>query len=126
MSFDLYLTDCSAGGYSFELAAGMQNFAEATNAGFLVGSGYAAPDLAEFDFFPATEYIANASVDPTFVDSENIYAALPYAYVSLPVGIVMRVSLNYTAGNETGVLTITTNGAAVVAPGRSWSLTKIK
>jgi len=112
MSFDLYLTDCSAGGYSFELAAGMQNFAEATNAGFLVGSGYAAPDLAEFDFFPATEYIANASVDPTFVDSENTFADTLYGFASLPVGIVMRVSLAYTACTQTGVLTITTNGVA--------------
>jgi hypothetical protein len=120
MSFDLYLTDYAAGGFAFQLAAGMQNFGEATNSDFLVGTGCDAPDLAEFDFFPATEYITDASVDPTFVDSENTFAYTLYGYVALPVGIVMQVSLSYTAANQTAVLTITTNGVAVVAPSYSY------
>ena len=39
-----------------------------------------------------------------------------YGVVELPTNIVMRVTMNYTAANQTCVLTITTNGVAVVAP----------
>ena len=36
--------------------------------------------------------------------------------VELPTNIVMQVAMNYTAANQTCVLTITTNGVAVVVP----------
>jgi hypothetical protein len=120
ISFDLYLTDYAAGltddtSFPFQLAAGLQNFAEASLSGFLVGTGANAPDLAEFDFFPPASGFA-ASVDPTFIDSANIFSSNAYGYVALPTGIVMRVSLDYTTSNQTAVLTITTNGAAVLPP----------
>jgi hypothetical protein len=116
VSFNLYLTDYAAGGYSFPVTAGMQNFAEAGNPDFLIGSGDNSTNLAEFEFFPATANIPNASVDPTFIDSENDFAYNTYGYAALPTGVAMRVTLSYTATNLTGVLTITTNGVAVAAP----------
>jgi len=54
------------------------------------------------------------SVDPTFVDSANTFADSEYGIVEMPTGMVMRVTLNFTASNQTAVLTVTTNGAAVV------------
>lgn len=132
MSFDLLLTDYAIGVNpaapdDFELASGLLNFAEATSTNFLRG-GYSPtqpilqPDLAEFDFFQWDDvppYPATNTVWPSFIDSQNDFywgGDSSYGVVELPTNIEMRVSMNYTASNQTCVLTITTNGAAVVAP----------
>ena len=47
----------------------------------------------------------------TFTDGVSSFGV-----VELPTNMVMRVTMNYTAADQTCVLTITTNGAAVVAP----------
>jgi hypothetical protein len=78
------------------------------------------PDLAEFDFFQwDNSGFGTNTVWPTFIDSANVFYYLntnSYGVVELPTNIVMRVGMNYTATNETCVLTITTNGSAVVVP----------
>ncbi len=124
MSFDLVLNDCAIGVNpaqpdTFELAAGFLNFSEATNAAFLRGSYPTQPDLAEFDFFQSdheTPIPVTNSVNPTFVDSQNDFAYGTYGVVALPAGVPLRVTLSYSAGQQTGTLTITSNGVAVVAP----------
>jgi hypothetical protein len=127
MSFDLLLTDYAIGvnpsaPATFELATGLLNYAEATSTNFLRGGYPTQPDLAEFDFFQWDDvqpYPDTNTVWPTFVDSENdfYYAGdSSYAVVELPTNLVMNVAMNYTAADQTCVLTITTNGAAVIAP----------
>jgi hypothetical protein len=125
MSFDLVLHDYAIGvnpeaPYTFELATGLQNFAEASSASFLRGGYPTQPDLAEFDFFQWDDSgFDTNTVWPTFVDSENDFYYLnthSYGVVELPTNIVMRVIMNYTAADQTCVLSITTNGTVVVAP----------
>jgi hypothetical protein len=125
MSFDLVLHDYAIGvnpeaTNTFELAAGLQNFAEASSPDFLRGGWPTQPDLAEFDFFQWDDSgFDTNTVWPTFVDSGNDFYYLDtnsYGVVELPTNIVMRVIMNYTAADQTCVLSITTNGAVVVAP----------
>jgi hypothetical protein len=119
MSFDLQLTDYAIGvdpslPTTFELAAGLQNYAEAASPAFLRGGYPTQPDLVEFDFFPADNYGSTNTAWPTFVDSENDFyygGDNSYSVLALPTNLIMRVSLDYTASNETAVLTITTNGS---------------
>ena len=132
MSFDLLLIDCAIGVNpaapdSFELAGGLMNYSEATGPNFLRG-GYSPtqpilqPDLAEFDFFQWDDvppYPATNTVWPSFIDSQNDFywdGDSSFGVVELPTNIVMHVAMNYTASNQTCVLTITTNGVPVVAP----------
>jgi len=127
MSFDLVLNDYAIGvnpdaPSSFELAAGLLNYSEATGTNFLRGAYPTQPDLAEFDFFQWDDvqpYPETNSVWPTFVDSGNDFyynSAGSYGVVELPTNMVMRVTMNYTAADQMCVLTITTNGDAAVAP----------
>jgi hypothetical protein len=123
MSFDLYLTDYAAGPaaqnlYTFELATGFQNYAAATNPGFIRGNGHGAPSLAEFDFFP-DDGRGDETVTPAIFDT-NGYLSNPlqlsqgdFAAVNLPTGTMMRVSMSYMASNQTTVLNVFTNGVAV-------------
>jgi len=132
MSFDLVLNDYAIGVNpsqpdSFELASGFMNFSEATGTNFQRG-GYSPtqpilqPDLAEFDFFQWDDvppYPATNTVWPSFIDSQNDFywdGASTFGVVELPTNIVMHVAMNYTASNQTCVLSITTNGVALLVP----------
>jgi len=121
MAFDLVLTDYAIGvtpgeTNTFEVATGFLNYSEATNSLFLRGSYPTQPDLAEFDFFPSDSEPITNSINPSFVDSANDFAYNTYGYVTLPVNVTLRVTVAYTATNQTAVLTVTTNGINVVAP----------
>ena len=127
ISFDLLLTDYAIGvnpaaPSTFEMATGLFNYSEATNADFLRGGYSGEPDLAEFDFFQWDDvepYPATNTVWPTFVDSQTDFywnGDSSYGVVELPTNVVMQVVMNYTAADQLCVLTITTNGNVVVAP----------
>lgn len=127
MSFDLLLTDYTIGvnpdlPTDFPLASGLMNYAEASSTNFLRGGYPTEPDLAEFDFFQWDDvqpFPDTNTVWPTFVDSANDFyynGTSSYGVVELPTNVVMHVAMNYTAANQTCVLSITTNGSAVVAP----------
>jgi hypothetical protein len=122
MAFDLFLTDYAVGFppnyYQFELAAGFLNYGEAAGPGFLRGSFDTYPDLVEFDYFPADDLGDSDYLLTTFFDSEYDYGDIESsaATTPLPTNVVIRVSMNYTANNQTSVLTLTTNGVALFAP----------
>jgi hypothetical protein len=117
LDFDLNLTDIGPGldtnkPYDFELAIGFLNFGEATSAGFLRGTGYSSPDLAEFDYF-YDDGSGDESIDATVVDSQNaFYFAYDYTQ-GLANSVKYHVSLAHNSGDEfiTGaVYTYDTNG----------------
>ncbi len=119
MAFDLYLTDIGVGPdpskpYSFEIATGLQNHANATAKNFLRGTGVSSPNLAEFDFFPDSGF--GATIWPGIVSSNSVFSyngSQDYTIAELPTGVIMRVTMNYTASNQTVVTTITTNGVPI-------------
>lgn len=121
MAFDLFLTDYAVGfppnTYQFELAAGFLNFGQAAAPGFLRGyDSYA--NLVEFDFFPADDVGDSNYVVTTFFDSDYDYGDSMFsaAMAPLPTNTVIRVTMNYSADNQTGTTSLTTNGALIFPP----------
>ena len=121
ISFDLQLTNAAASGYGFELAIGLFNLAEATNADFQRSTGENSPDLVEFDYFPDVGY--GPTVWPLFVDSNSLFnynGASDYAIYAPNLDDWYQIVMTYTASNQTMVTTVTnfegTSGVTIVDP----------
>jgi hypothetical protein len=102
IAFDLTLDDVRIGTtpgkpYTFELAAGLINLANATNANFLRGVGIDAQrgprNLIEFDYFPDSGF--GATIAPTVVSSNNQFAA-SFNIHELKPGVRYHVELEYS------------------------------
>jgi hypothetical protein len=117
VSFDLQLQ--SVAGEGFELSVGLLNLANATQPGFLRGTGSDSPNLVEFDYFPDPEgTYGGGSLTTMLIDS--VGASFPhwsgggYAPGDLALGDVYRVEMVY-AGNthrlQTTVTNITSGGS---------------
>ncbi|HWN93921.1 MAG TPA: hypothetical protein VNT99_02720 [Methylomirabilota bacterium] len=75
--FDFRLQDIAIGTttnkpYTFQMAIGLLNFQDATNGGFLRGTGVDSPNLFEFDYFPDSGF--GASISPTIISSNHQFA----------------------------------------------------
>lgn len=121
LSFDLQLNVAQASGYSFELAIGFFNLAQATNAGFQRSTGLNSPDLVEFDYFPDTGF--GATVWPIFVDTNSTFnwnGASDYAIYAPIIGDWYHIVMTYTASNLAMVTTMTnfeqTSGVTIIDP----------
>jgi hypothetical protein len=124
LAFDLQLSQAQASGYGFELALGLFNLAQATNAGFQrsSGEGGTSPDLVEFDYFPDVGF--GPTLWPTFVDTNsdfNVYDfSTDYAIYAPILGDWYHIVMTYTASNLTMVTTLInfeqTSGVTIVDP----------
>jgi hypothetical protein len=118
LALDLQLTDIAAGvtkPSTFELAFGFLNFADATKTNFFRGSSFNSPNLVEFDYFPEADTI-QATVWPSLWSTNsslNYNSPDDYTLTDLPVGPIMRVTMSYTASNQTLATVITTNGVSI-------------
>ena len=113
LSFDLRLRDITVGTtpgkpFTFELAIGFLNFAQATQPDFLRGTGMNSPNLAEFDYFPDSGF--GATISPTIVSSNMQFASSFNSPLELTPDDVFRVVLTY--GKDTTELStaVTRNG----------------
>jgi len=75
--FDLRLWDITIGTspgkpFTFQLAVGLNNLAQATSTNFLRGTGTDSPNLAEFDYFPDSGF--GATISPTVISSNIQFA----------------------------------------------------
>jgi hypothetical protein len=127
IAFDLKLNDIASGTDAgmtggFEIGLGFLNFANATSTNFLRGVFYpfnvptGAINLVEFDYFPAGYFPdfgpVSATTTPTFISTNGDFAPcqyLPYE-IDLPTNVLFRVTMTYTASNQTLVTLLTTNG----------------
>ena len=123
VAFDLQLNDVEAGGYGFELAAGLLNLAEATSTNFnrSSGEGGNSPDLVELTYFPDVGY--GPTLWPVFIDTNsdfNYNGASDYAIFAPAPGDWYHIVMTYTASNETMVTTMTnfeqTAGVTIIDP----------
>ena len=111
--FDLRLDDIGPGSdtnkpFSFNLSIGLLNHGEATQPGFLRGTGVSSPDLAEFSYFWDSGF--GATVWPVLVDSNsgfNFSSFEDYAIYELNNGDWYRVVMKYTGANHALVTTLT-------------------
>jgi hypothetical protein len=95
LEFDLRLDDASIGGFGFQIAIGLLNFADATNASFLRGTGRDSPNLVEFDYFP--DFGFGPSINGTLVDNTATNFHFFYANVPLDFGTVYHIVLSHPA-----------------------------
>jgi hypothetical protein len=96
LEFDLRLDDAQIQGFGFELALGLLNLSDATNANFIRGTGRNAPNLVEFDYFP--DFGFGPSIDGTLADNTATNFHFFYANVPLDFGTVYHVVLSHAAG----------------------------
>jgi len=113
VEFDLTLTDATAVGY-MELAVGLLNFAQATNAAFSRPAGNT-PNLFEFDYFPGGPESYGPSLDVSLADDtvsatneSDFYFA--YDTNALLNGVTYHVILTHTNGQAGIAGEILTNG----------------
>jgi hypothetical protein len=118
VAFDLRLTNFVAGvnpskPNPFQLAVGLVNLAEASQPQFLRGTGFNSPDLVEFSFFPdpGGAWIWGSSLTSTMIDLTGVnWSTGGFGTNSLSVADRYRVSLSYSASNQTLHTSITRNG----------------
>jgi hypothetical protein len=112
--FDLRLADVAIGTtpgapYTFELAVGLLDYASATNAGFLRGTGFSSPNLVEFDFFPDSGY--GASVSTPIVSRSNEWSGGGFTFpLGLTTGDVYHVEMRFVASSQSLITRMTRNG----------------
>jgi hypothetical protein len=103
IAFDLQLNDAEAGGYGFEIAISLLNFADATNAVLERGVGvdpvYGAQNVTELDYFPDAGF--GATISPTMISSNNQFASAFDYPLELASGVLFHVVMTYTAGSQT-------------------------
>ncbi len=109
LSFDLQLNDVVAFNYGQELAIGLFNLSDATNASFSRAGGVS-PNLFELDYFPDTGF--GDSIDATLIDTNTGYNYFYFAYdnQTLNPGITYQVTLMHAAGTTNLTGEIFTNG----------------
>jgi hypothetical protein len=115
LSFDLTLSNAVATGPNgFQVSIGFLHLADATNAGFLRGTGYQSPNLVEFDFFPAYTYGTNSyppSIDATLVDEDENFIFF-YDYTKgLSNGVTYHVEFNHPSTSPIVSVNVYTNGS---------------
>lgn len=117
LSFDIRVDDAAIGSNpgkpsTFELAVGFLNFTNATAPGFRRGVASACPNLVEFDYFPAEDFIF-PTIWPTFIATNsqfNYNGSTDYTLLELTAGDWFHVTMTYTASNRTMVTVMTRNG----------------
>jgi len=119
VSFDLAIQEATITGYGFELAVGLLNLADATQPGFLRGTGNDSPNLVEFDYFPDPEGTLDwgPSLTTMMADSVGIgfshWSKGGYAPAGLAPQDVFHVEMAYSGNNHrlrTTVTNITSGG----------------
>jgi hypothetical protein len=114
VAFDLRLTDIKGGvnpnkPFPFQISLGLINLAQATNAGFIRGSGFESPNLVEFDYFPAA--IFEPTVSPVLISSSNEFSDGGFTFpLELTTNALFRVTMTYTADDRTLRTLMTRNG----------------
>ncbi len=117
LAFDFQLSDIAIGvdtnkPFTFQIAIGLLNFADATNDGFIIGSGYQAPNLVEFDYFPDSGF--GASVTTPMISSANNFASGGFTYpLELVPGALYHAVMIYTTDNQTLHMTLTSNNIPI-------------
>lgn len=115
LSFNLRLSDIGPGAdtnktFTFQIAVGLLNLAQATNAGFIRGSGYEAPNLVELNYFWDSGF--GATISPVLISSNNEYSDGGFTFpLELATNATFHITMLYTAADHTLRTIMTSNGA---------------
>jgi hypothetical protein len=119
VGLDLRLDSVAAGvnptkAYTFQLAFGFVNIEDVSRTDFFRGSGYNSPNLVEFNFYP--DVGDGPTIWPAIWSTNsapNYNGPDDYTLLELPLGVSMRITMEYTATNSTLNTVITTNGVSI-------------
>jgi hypothetical protein len=131
IEFDLNLSDIASGIEPFktgplQIALGFVKFSVVSDSSFGRGIYGYAPNFAEFDYYPDGYYTfgdfvypSDAAAVPSFISGVNSYDYCP-GYIApfdviLPTNQSVRVTMTYTASNQTATLTLTNSGIALAS-----------
>ncbi len=123
LAFDLRLSDI-AGGVApgrtgpFEIAIGFLDLLQATNGGFQRGVYGNPANVVEFDYFPSGYYddpewglfVLDPTVSPTVISTDHAFATSFTTPLELTPNDWFRVTLAYTADNQTLATSLLRNG----------------
>jgi hypothetical protein len=118
LAFDLRLRDIRVGttpgkSNEFEIAVGFLNQRSATATNFFRGAGvsanYGVRNLIEFDYFPDGGF--GDTLATTAVSSNNVFSFAHNFPLTLGTGDLFRVTMSFTASDQTLRTTVTRNGA---------------
>ena len=115
LGFDVRLSDIGPGTdpnkpFTFQIAIGLVNLAEATSPGFIRGSGFQAPNLVELDYFWDSGF--GTTVCPTLISSNNEYSDGGFTFpLQLTTNTLFHVTMLYLADEQRMLTTVTSNGA---------------
>ena len=117
LDFELRLRDIAIGTtpgkpYTFQIAIGLLNLEQATNATFLRGTGADSPNLFEFDYFPDSGF--GATISPTVISSNGEFATA-FVIEELTTNDLFRVRMRMDESGQRVVFSLTRNGASFVA-----------
>ena len=116
LSFDVTLSDITIGvdtnkPYTFQIAIGFLNFGRATNSGFIRGSGFQAPNLVEFNYFPDSGF--GTTVSTPVISTNNGYASGGFTVgLELTPTDLFHVEMHYFSSNQTLKTIMTKNGTS--------------
>jgi hypothetical protein len=119
-SFALELQDINVGTtpgkpYTFELAVGFVNLAQATGPGFWRGTGLDSPNLVEWDYFPDSGF--GATLSPTIISAQGQFATAFLSPYELPLGEKLHFIMEYLAAQRRLLLTVNVpDFAPIVVP----------
>jgi hypothetical protein len=126
LEFDLRLSDIASGVEPdrtgpLQIGFGFVKLAVVTDTNFVRSAWGGAPNIAELDYYPygyfedgGVIYPSPSCAVPTFISGTDAFDYAP-AFVSafnteLPTNQTVHIRLAYTGGNQTALLTLTTNG----------------
>ncbi len=129
-AFDLRLDDIASGvepGKTgpLQLSFGFLNYTNATSTNFIRGAFGSAPNVAGFDYyawgyfdFGGTIFESPAATTPAFISGVNSFAYSPVIVAvynhELPTNQTVRITMTYTASNQTVAVSVLTNGLPTV------------
>jgi hypothetical protein len=110
--FDLRMRDIAIGTttnkpYTFQVAVGLLNLQQATNAGFLRGTGFDSPNLFEFDYFPDSGF--GATIAPTIISSNHQFATA-FILKEITTNDLFRIEMRLGEGGGRVLANILRNG----------------
>jgi hypothetical protein len=114
LEFDLRLQSIE-GGFrpekpsTFQIAVGLVRVASVTNASFVRATVPGTANVAEFNYFPAAGGI-DATVSPVLVSSNHQFLPAFAFPLEMGTGSLFRVTMRYTALNQTLVTTMLRDG----------------
>jgi len=113
VDFDIQLNDIQWTN-SFQIAIGLLNYSDATNAGFSRPLAYT-PNIFEFNYFPDSgDGFGDPNIAATMTDATAITNVPDFYFIydvlSMNTGVTYHVTLTHTAGEGSISATVLTNG----------------